>query len=112
MASLTMQQLEVLSRLAATIDARKGSDPGESYSARLLADPKLAARKVGEEAGEVVVAALTETPDDLAREAADLVYHLMVLLAAHGTSLGAVLDELEHREGTSGLVEKAARGTA
>jgi len=109
---LTTQDLEVLSRLAATIAARRGADPGQSYSARLIGDPKLAARKVSEEATEVVVAALTETPSDLAREAADLIYHLIALLEAHGVGLGEVMAELAAREGTSGIAEKAARGGA
>jgi phosphoribosyl-ATP pyrophosphohydrolase len=109
MANLTAGELEVLSRLAAKIAVRRGGDPEVSYTARLVAEPQLAARKVGEEANEVVVAALTETPADLAREAADLVYHLMALLAARGIGLGEVLAELAAREGTSGLAEKAAR---
>ena len=104
--------LEVLARLAATVAARRGADPEASYTARLIADPKLAARKLGEEANEVVVAALGEAPGDLAHEAADLVYHLIALLEARGVSLGEVIAELERREGVSGLAEKAARERA
>jgi len=106
----TAGDLEVLARLAATLAARRGADPDKSYSARLVADPKLAARKLGEEACEVMVAALTETPGELTREAADLIYHLVALLEARGVALGEVLAELARREGTSGLAEKAARG--
>ncbi len=112
MTALTAQDLEVLSRLAATIAARRSADPEQSYSARLISDPKLAARKLSEEANEVVVAALTETDGDLAREAADLIYHLMALLEARQVGFGEVMAELAAREGTSGIAEKAARGGA
>jgi len=98
-----------LERLAATIDSRKGGDPAASYTARLLADPKLAAKKLGEEAVETVIAAVAQGPDEIAAESADLLYHWLVLLAASGVSLDAVADKLAAREGTSGLAEKAAR---
>ena len=110
MRALTAQDLEVLVRLAATIASRRGGDPDQSYSARLIHDPKLAARKLSEEANEVVVAALTETTGDLKREAADLLYHLMTLLEARDVGFGEVMAELAAREGVSGIVEKAARG--
>jgi phosphoribosyl-ATP pyrophosphohydrolase len=106
---------ETLERLAATIEARKGGDPAVSYTAKLLADPALAAKKLGEEAVETVIAAVALNsekggPDALASESADLLYHWLVLLAASGVSLDAVADKLAAREGTSGLVEKASRG--
>jgi phosphoribosyl-ATP pyrophosphohydrolase len=100
---------ETLERLAATIDSRKGGDPTASYTAKLLADPKLAAKKLGEEAVETVIAAVGQGPDEIAGESADLLYHWLVLLAASGVSLDAVADKLAAREGTSGLAEKAAR---
>lgn len=106
-----MQRLaETLSRLAATIDARRGADPASSYTAKLLAGgPALAAKKFGEEAVETVIAATTGDADALAAESADLLYHWLVLLAASGVSPDAVAAKLEAREGRSGLDEKAAR---
>ena len=100
---------EVLRRLAATIETRKGGDPAASYTAKLLNDPSLAAKKLGEEAVETVIAAVTQGPDALASESADLLYHWLVLLAASGVSLDAVADNLAAREGTSGIAEKASR---
>jgi phosphoribosyl-ATP pyrophosphohydrolase len=100
---------ETLERLAATIDSRKGGDPAVSYTAKLLADPKLAAKKLGEEAVETVIAAVAQGPDALASESADLLYHWLVLLAASGVSLDAVAEKLEVRQGTSGIAEKASR---
>jgi phosphoribosyl-ATP pyrophosphohydrolase len=102
---------ETLERLAATIAARKGGDPSVSYTARLLADPALAAKKLGEEAVETVIAAVAQGPDALASESADLLYHWLVLLAASGVPLDAVADKLAAREGTSGIAEKASRDT-
>jgi len=99
----------VLSRLETLIDSRRGADPTSSYSAKLLADPALASRKLGEEAVEVVVAALTQSSEALAAESADLVYHLLVVLAAKGVTRADVAACLEAREGTSGLAEKASR---
>ncbi len=100
---------EVLKRLDATIASRVGADPATSYTAKLLADPALAAKKLGEEAVETIIAALQNDPDALAGESADLIYHLLVLLRAKGVSLGAVATKLEAREGVSGVAEKASR---
>jgi phosphoribosyl-ATP pyrophosphohydrolase len=100
---------EVLQRLAATIEARRGVDAQTSYTAQLLADPARAAKKLGEEAVETVIAAVQGNPDALAAESADLIYHWLVALAAAGVSLDAVAARLEAREGTSGLAEKASR---
>jgi phosphoribosyl-ATP pyrophosphohydrolase len=105
---------EVLERLAATIEARKGGDPATSYTARLLNDPALAAKKLGEEAVETVIAAVALNsdkggPDALASESADLLYHWLALMAASGVSLDAVAEKLAAREGTSGVAEKASR---
>lgn len=100
---------EVLVRLAATIEARKGADPAGSYTAQLLADPARAAKKLGEEAVETVIAAAQGDKAAIAAESADLVYHWLVTLAAAGVSLDEVAARLEAREGTSGLAEKAAR---
>jgi phosphoribosyl-ATP pyrophosphohydrolase len=102
---------DVLTRLAATIDARKGADPASSYTAKLLAGgPALAGKKFGEEAIETVIAAMQADKDAIAAESADLIYHWLVLLAATGVSLDAVTAKLEAREGTSGIEEKAGRG--
>jgi phosphoribosyl-ATP pyrophosphohydrolase len=103
---------DILARLDAVIASRKGADPASSYTARLLAGgPPLAAKKFGEEAVEVVLAAAQGDQDALAAESADVIYHWLVLLAASGVSLDEVAAKLEAREGTSGLEEKASRGS-
>jgi phosphoribosyl-ATP pyrophosphohydrolase len=101
-----------LARLETVIAGRLGGDPDTSYVARLHARGigKIA-QKVGEEATEVVIAALSGDDAELTGEAADLVFHLMVLLGARGVPFEAVLAELARREGTSGIVEKASRRT-
>lgn len=104
---------DTLERLDRTIAARRGAAPAGSYVATLFAAgrPKIA-RKLGEEAVETIVAALAEDRDALVGEAADLLFHLAVLLADAELSLAEVLAELDRREGLSGLAEKAARGQA
>ena len=102
--------MDTLSRLEATITQRLKAAPGESYVATLAARGlPLIARKLGEESTEAVVAALTGGEDELIGEAADVLFHLLVLLAHKGIPLAKVLAELERREGTSGLAEKASR---
>ena len=102
---------DVLIRLAETIAARKGADPESSWTARLLAKgPEKAAEKFGEEAVEAVIEAVRGDRARLTAEAADVLYHLLVMLAARDVSLADVLAELERREGTSGIAEKAGRG--
>jgi phosphoribosyl-ATP pyrophosphohydrolase len=98
-----------LTRLQATIDARRGADPKSSYTAQLLADPARAAKKFGEEAVEAVIAAVQVDKGALAAEGADVLYHFLVLLAAAGVSSDDVAAKLAAREGRSGLDEKAAR---
>lgn len=101
---------DVLTRLARTIAARKGADPDSSWTAKLLAEgPEKAAEKFGEEAVEAVIEAVRGDRDRLTAEAADVVYHLLVMLAARDVALEDVLDELERREGMSGIAEKAGR---
>jgi phosphoribosyl-ATP pyrophosphohydrolase len=101
---------DILTRLAATIDARKGADPASSYTAKLLAGgAAMAAKKFGEEAVETVIAAVQADKDAVAAESADVIYHWLVLLAATGVSLDEVAAKLEAREGTSGIEEKAGR---
>ena len=100
---------ETLERLARTIAERRRADPGASYTAQLLADSPRAAKKLAEEAVETALAAVSGTPDQIAAESADLIYHWLVLLAATGVDLDAVAAKLKAREGTSGLEEKASR---
>ena len=99
----------VVERLAATIESRRGGDVGASYTAQLLADLDRAAKKLGEEAVETVIAAAQGDRDAITAESADLIYHLLVVLAGAGVSLDEVAERLEAREGTSGLAEKAGR---
>ncbi len=101
---------DILTRLFATIEARKGADPASSYTAKLLAagTPKIA-KKLAEEAAETMLAAVAEGPDALKRESADLLYHLLVLWAAEGVRPEDVWAELTRREGVSGIDEKNSR---
>lgn len=97
-----MTDTSFLFELDQVIATRQASPQPDSYTQRLLADgPAKIARKVGEEAVEVVVAALAETPDQLEEESADLLYHLLVLLRASGTELGRVEDVLRSRHGAN-----------
>jgi phosphoribosyl-ATP pyrophosphohydrolase len=101
---------DVVQRLVATIEARKGADPSTSWTARLLAGgAALTTKKLGEEAIETVIAAMQGDREALAGESADLIYHWLVVLAEAGVDLDAVAARLEAREGRSGLEEKAAR---
>ena len=102
--------MNALSRLAATIAARKGADPDTSWTAKLLSKgPETCARKFGEEAVEAIIEAVKGDRDRLTAEAADVLYHLLVMLAARDVTLDQVLAELERREGQSGIAEKAGR---
>lgn len=102
--------MSVLERLAATIETRKGADPESSWTARLLAQgPEKCAEKFGEEAVEAVIEAVRGDSARLTAEAADVLYHLLVMLAARDVTLAEVLAELARREDRSGLAEKAAR---
>lgn len=102
-----------LEQLESTIKARRDADPSTSYVASLFARgmPKIA-QKLGEEAVETVIAAMAGDPKAVASEAADLLFHLTVLLAAAGVPLSDVMAELDRREGTSGLAEKAGRASS
>jgi len=102
--------MHMLERLEAAIAERRHASPEESYVAKLH-HKGLAkiAQKLGEEATEAVIAGLTGDEVDMVEEAADLIFHLLVLLGAREVKLAAVLAELERREGTSGLDEKASR---
>ena len=102
--------MNALETLAATILARKDADPNNSWTAKLLAKgPEKCAEKFGEEAIEAIIEAVKGDRARLTSEAADVLYHLLVMLAARDVTLGDVMGELAKREGTSGLDEKAAR---
>ncbi|MFV0490966.1 MAG: phosphoribosyl-ATP diphosphatase [Pseudorhodobacter sp.] len=97
--------------LAATIAARRGADPDSSWTAKLLArGPEKCAEKFGEEAIEAIIEAVKGDRARLTSEAADVIYHLLVMLAARGITLEEVEAELARREGKSGIAEKASRG--
>ena len=99
-----------LDALWARIEARRGDDPEASWTARLLSrGPETCARKFGEEAVEAIVEAVRGDRDALTAEAADVLYHLLVMLAARDVPIAAVMAELDRRGGTSGLAEKAGR---
>ncbi len=101
---------EIIDALYAVIESRRGADPDSSYTAQLLArGTGKIAEKVGEEAIESIVAALSEGPDALAAESADLIYHLCVLWADAGVRPEDVWTKLAARQGMSGLTEKANR---
>jgi phosphoribosyl-ATP pyrophosphohydrolase len=101
---------DILDRLAATIAARKGGDADTSYTAQLFRKGRgRIAQKLGEEAVETVIAAMGDEPAKIVPEAADLLYHLLVLLADAGLTLDDVRAELARREGVSGVAEKAGR---
>jgi phosphoribosyl-ATP pyrophosphohydrolase len=103
--------MTTLDRLAATIQSRKGADPDSSWTAKLLSKgPEKCAEKFGEEAVEAIIEAVKGDRARLTSEAADVLYHLLVMLAARDVALADVLAELDRRDGTSGLAEKAARG--
>jgi phosphoribosyl-ATP pyrophosphohydrolase len=102
--------MSALQDLARTIIARKDADPDGSWTARLLAEgPEKCAGKFGEEAIEAVIEAVRGDRDRLTAEAADVLYHLLVMLAARDVTLADVEAELARRAGQSGLAEKAAR---
>ena len=99
-----------LEDLFATIEARKGADPTSSWTAQLLAKgPEKCAEKFGEEAVEAIIEAVKGDRDGLTSEAADVLYHLLVMLASRDVPLEAVLAELSRRTSQSGISEKASR---
>ena len=99
-----------LDDLAATIAARKTADPASSWTAKLLAQgPEKCAAKFGEEAVEAIIEAARGDKPRLTAEAADVLYHLLVMLTACDVTLAEVMAELARRDGVSGVAEKAAR---
>ena len=102
---------DILERLFATIESRRGADPESSYTAKLLdSGTEHIARKLGEEAVEAVIAAVTGDKARLASESADVLYHLLVAWADAGLVPEDIRRELARREGMSGIEEKISRG--
>lgn len=102
--------MTALTRLAATIAARKGHDPATSWTAKLLAaGPEKCAEKFGEEAIEAIIEAVKGDRNRLIAEAGDVIYHLLVMCAARDITLADVIAELERREDVSGIAEKSSR---
>ena len=105
--------MSILHDLATTIEARKSADPDSSWTAKLLAKgPEKCAEKFGEEAIEAIIEAVKDDKQALTGEAADVLYHLLVMLASRDIALDDVLAELARRQGTSGITEKANRPKA
>ena len=106
-----MSDYDAFARLDATIASRKGADPDTSWTAKLLSKgPEKCAEKFGEEAVEAIIEAVKGDRAKLTSEAADVVFHLAVMLAARDLTLADVAEELARREGQSGIAEKASRG--
>lgn len=102
--------ISILEELYDIILSRRGEDPKTSWTARLLLEaPQLPARKLGEETTEAIIAAMSGKRDDLIGEAADVVYHLLVVLAAADITLEELWDELSRRRQQSGIEEKSSR---
>ncbi len=104
--------MNTLDDLAATIADRAAADPESSWTAKLLAKgPEKCAEKFGEEAVEAIIEAVKDNRDGLISESADVLFHLLVMLQSRGIALDEVLAELDRRQGTSGIAEKAARSS-
>lgn len=108
--SRASESIDILTRLQKTIAIRRGHAAESSYVASLFhKGRKKIAQKVAEEASELAIAAVSEGPEQIVSEAADLIFHLLILLKETGQTLEQVFAELERREGTSGLTEKSNR---
>ena len=102
--------MSTLNDLAETIAQRAKADPDSSWTAKLLAKgPEKCAEKFGEEAVEAIIEAVKDNREGLITESADVLFHLLVMLQSRGVTLDEVLAELEKRQGTSGIAEKASR---
>jgi phosphoribosyl-ATP pyrophosphohydrolase len=107
---MTDHRLEVLAALADEIASRKSASPETSYTAKLLSQGvEKCAKKFGEEAVELALAAVLREKTHITAEAADVLYHLLVLLKSSDVALSDVMAELARRQGVSGIAEKAAR---
>ncbi len=103
----------VLTRLARKVESRKGADKKKSYTAKLFArGPEKCAEKFGEEAIEAIIACTKGDVKNLKEECADVLFHMLVMMQSRGVTLEDVYEELERREGKSGIVEKAERKAA
>ncbi len=110
LAPVMTQPCTVLDDLYDVVASRRTADPTTSYTAQLMSEGAAkCAQKIGEEAVEAAIAAVQNKHDDLVRESADLIYHLLVLLAVQDVKLDEVYSELARRQGRSGLEEKAGR---
>jgi len=99
-----------LEDLFATIETRANADPDSSWTAKLLAKgPEKCAEKFGEEAVEAIIEAVKDDKTKLASEAADVLFHLLVMLKSRDVALSDVMAELARRQGQSGIAEKASR---
>ena len=106
-----MSSYDILDRLMATIAERaKNADPKSSHVAKMVAKgtPKIA-KKLGEEAVETAIAAMMDGRDEVIKESADMLFHLLVLWHVQGIKAQEVMEELARREGISGIAEKAGR---
>jgi len=102
--------VDTLERLSKTLSLRKGANPEESYTAKLFAKGEDAIlKKIGEECAELIIASKGHTKSEIIYEAADVFYHILVLLEFNAIGINEVLQELERREGVSGVVEKNSR---
>ena len=101
---------DVLYRLSETLASRRNADPKTSYTAKLFAGgPDSILKKIGEESAELIMAAKDAKPQNIVCESADVVYHVLALLAFYGLSIEDVAQELQRREGVSGIDEKNSR---
>jgi len=106
----TAELEDVMRRLYAVVEARKGADPSDSYTAKLYAKGReKIAQKLGEEAVETVIAATRDVREDIIYESVDVLFHMLVLWADAGIGLDEICEELQRREGVSGIAEKNAR---
>ncbi|TKZ19279.1 phosphoribosyl-ATP diphosphatase [Shimia litoralis] len=102
--------MTTLENLASTISERASADPDSSWTAKLLAKgPEKCAEKFGEEAVEAIIEAVKNDRQGLVSESADVLFHLLVMLQSRNIPFQDVLAELDRRQGTSGIAEKAAR---
>ena len=102
--------MNVLEQLAKVVRERRHANPESSWTAKLLqGGPQLCAKKFGEEAVETVIAGAAGDREALISESADTLFHLLVLLEMNDVTIQEVLDELDRRQGTSGIEEKKSR---
>ncbi|MCL2645342.1 MAG: phosphoribosyl-ATP diphosphatase [Betaproteobacteria bacterium] len=110
MSDATPSDDDVFARLSATLVERRKADPESSYTAKLFArGPDAILKKIGEESAELIMASKGGQLDGIVHESADVIFHIMALLAFHGLSIDDVRRELARREGVSGIEEKQAR---